>query len=87
MSAGSRAVIALAAVLAGVAGCLEIRPSRGGGQAEFNGPRVASSEDVAVPEGYTVELVARGLTFPTGLAFDAAGRLHVVEAGYSYGEV
>ncbi|MDX5437381.1 MAG: PQQ-dependent sugar dehydrogenase, partial [Pontibacter sp.] len=38
-------------------------------------------------EGYTIEAVATGLTFPTSVAFDAQGQLYVVEAGYSYGEV
>jgi glucose/arabinose dehydrogenase len=45
------------------------------------------ANDVAVPSGYTIEAVATGLTFPTGVAFDDEGRVHVVEAGYSYGEV
>jgi glucose/arabinose dehydrogenase len=34
-----------------------------------------------------VEIVATGLTFPTGVAFDDAGGVYVTEAGYSYGEV
>ena len=27
------------------------------------------------------------MTFPTGVAFDAAGRVYIVDAGDSYGEV
>jgi glucose/arabinose dehydrogenase len=40
-----------------------------------------------VPPGFAIEPVLRGLTFPTGVAFDERGAVHVVEAGYSYGEV
>jgi glucose/arabinose dehydrogenase len=32
-------------------------------------------------------VVAQGLTYPTGVAFDAQNRPYVLEAGYSYGEV
>jgi glucose/arabinose dehydrogenase len=69
-----------------VAGCYRMRPSAGGGSARVTGDRVVDAADVAVPAGYRVDLVARDLTFPTAAVFDADGRLHVVEAGYSYGE-
>src|SRR5687768_11880079 len=84
-----RASIAIPFLLsaAALAGCYGVRPSAGGGQTAFKPPRVANAADVAVPAGYRVELVASGLTFPTGVAFDDAGRPHVVESGYSYGEV
>lgn len=75
----------LAAVL--LAGCYAFRTSSGAGQTEFSAPRKISAADVAVPAGYRVEVVATGLTFPTGVAFDTQGVPHVVEAGYSYGEV
>ena len=42
-------------------------------------------DDVVIEQGYCLEPVAIGLTFPTSLAFDEEGRLHVAEAGYSYG--
>lgn len=61
--------------------------SSGGGQANFSGERRVHAEDVAVPPGYRVEVVASGLTFPTGITFDDQGRAHVTESGYSYGEV
>jgi glucose/arabinose dehydrogenase len=51
------------------------------------GLRIADPNDVALPSGYAISVVAKGLTFPTGACFDAAGRLHVVESGYCYGEV
>lgn len=70
-----------------LAGCYSMRPSSGGGQASFTPPRQVSPADVALPPGYRIEVVATGLTFPTGVAFDPAGTPHVVEAGYSYGEV
>jgi glucose/arabinose dehydrogenase len=70
-----------------IGGCFATLASRGGGQALARVDRVPNPADVAVPAGYRVELVATGLTFPTGVAFDAGGVPHVIEAGYSYGEV
>lgn len=67
--------------------CFELSHPAGGSQAEFKAPRIAHSADVAVPAGYRLEIVATGLTFPTGVTFDQTGRPYVVEAGYSYGEV
>lgn len=46
--------------------------------------RIFRAEDVQVPTGYRVELVAKGLTFPTGATFDDDGNLYVTESGYSY---
>ena len=74
------------------------RSARGGGAgertlvkptpvtAEFRSPRTTEPRDVLLPPGYRIEAVASGLTFPTGIAFDAQNRPHVVESGYSYGE-
>lgn len=84
-SRGAFAAACLAPLL--LAGCYNLRPSDGGGQTEFDGTRTVRAEDVAVPDGYRIEAVATGLTFPTGVAVDDAGVPHVVEAGYSYGEV
>ncbi len=64
-----------------------MRSSKGGGMTEFEGPRPIRPEDIALPDGYAIEAVATGLTFPTGVAFDDAGGIYVVESGYSYGEV
>jgi glucose/arabinose dehydrogenase len=69
------------------AGCYHVRASSGGGQTSFTPPREVDAGDVAVPNGYRIEVVAAGLTFPTGVAFDSRNVPHVVEAGYSYGEV
>jgi glucose/arabinose dehydrogenase len=74
-------------VLVGVGACYWMRGSKGGGMTEFEGPRRIRAEDIALPDGYAIEAVATGLTFPTGVAFDEAGGIHVVESGYSYGEV
>jgi hypothetical protein len=68
-------------------GCLAVRPSNGGGQTSFTPPRLIEPSDVALPPGYKIEAVAQGLTFPSGVTFDEAGRVYVIEAGYSYGEV
>lgn len=75
------------AALAAFAGCYATRPSSGAGQTSFAGARQLDPGAIALPAGYRIELVAGGLTFPTGIAFDDAGRIHIVESGYSYGEV
>ncbi|GAB3199165.1 glucose/arabinose dehydrogenase [Pontibacter aydingkolensis] len=69
-------------------GCYKILPSKGGGQTDSpTETRTVNPRDIALPEGYTAEAVATGLTFPTAVAFDEQGQLYVIEAGYSYGEV
>lgn len=80
-----RTLLALG-LLPALTGCFATLPSSGGGQTGFDGVRTADPADVALPAGYRAEVVARGLTFPTGVAFDDAGRVYVLEAGYSYGE-
>ena len=74
-----------------IGGCLfKASPSRGGGQIsdeQAEAPRRARAGDVAVAPGYRIEVVARGLTFPTGIAFADDRRGYLVEAGYSYGEL
>jgi glucose/arabinose dehydrogenase len=68
-------------------GCYPLRATKGGGQTDFQPPRPINAADIKVPEGYRVELVAGGLTFPTGVAFDDVGQVYVVEAGYSYHDI
>jgi glucose/arabinose dehydrogenase len=82
----TRTLVLFAACSTG-AGCYALRSSEGGGQIDPPEVRVIDGGDVALPDGYRIEAVVRRLTFPTGVAFDAAGVPHVVEAGYSYGEV
>jgi glucose/arabinose dehydrogenase len=77
--------VALALVLP-LSGCFRIMQSEGGGEARFNPPRQVDPSDVALMEGYTIEAVARNLTFPSAIAFDDRGRVYVTEAGYSYGD-
>lgn len=74
------------AALAALSGCYGLRPSAGGGQTGFTGPREVRPADVALPPGYRIEAVATGLTFPTAVAFDEQANVYVLEAGYSYGE-
>lgn len=69
------------------AGCFSIRASEGGGITAFSRDRVLVPGDVAAAPGYQVEVIATGLTFPTGIAFAADGQPYVVESGYSYGEL
>jgi glucose/arabinose dehydrogenase len=63
--------------------------SQGGGEAKLpeGGRRVVNPADVSLPPGYRIEMVARDFTFPAGMTFDEQGTPHVVETGYSYGEV
>ena len=74
------------ALCAAVSACYAMRSSSGGGQTSFTPPRNVNAADIALPEGYRIEAVATGLTFPTGITFDDTGGIYVVEAGYSYGE-
>jgi len=74
-------------VIIGLSGCYAIRGSSGGGQTEFSAPREIRTSDIALPEGYRIEPLAAGLTFPTGVTFDEKGAVYVIESGYSYGEV
>src|SRR5215218_1184629 len=80
-----KSALALSCLL--LAGCWSVLPSAGGGQISFQGQRTTNSADIALPEGYSAEVVATGFTFPTGVAFDDRGGVYVLEAGYSYGEV
>jgi glucose/arabinose dehydrogenase len=64
-----------------------MRKSNGGGQTNAVSVRTVNAADVAVHPGYQIQAVATGLTFPTAATTDEEGRLYVVEAGYSYGEV
>jgi glucose/arabinose dehydrogenase len=68
-------------------GCYPMLPSSGGGQADFDPPREADPLDFELPDGYVAEVVATGLNLPTSVAFDGQGRVYVLEAGYSYGEL
>lgn len=95
--------ITVALEVAATAACFAMRPSMGGGEAPLIAPRAAGgatataksdadvravdANDVVVPDGYRVEAVATGFTFPTGVAFDEEGTAWVVESGYAYGEV
>jgi glucose/arabinose dehydrogenase len=70
-------------------GCFGMVDSEGGGdiskQTAQKGRRIDPG-DVSVPEGYRIEVVATGLTFPTGVAFGEGGEIYLVESGYSEGE-
>ena len=80
-------LLALVLALAVSGGCYTWRASSGGGQAEFDGERQIDPSDIALPEGYRIEAVARNLTFPSGITWDEGGRLYITETGYSYGDV
>lgn len=81
-------LLVVLAALAVAPGCFSARASSGGGETTPPSPaRSIRTADIEVPAGYVVEVVATGLTFPTGVAFDDAGQVYVTEAGYSYGEV
>lgn len=68
--------------------CYRIMPSEGGGQISgLPDKRMLNPADVLLPQEYRIEVVARGLTFPTAVAFDDSGTPYVIEAGYAYGEI
>jgi glucose/arabinose dehydrogenase len=67
--------------------CYRMRMSNGGGQVKSVSQRNINPQDILLPPGYKIELIADGLTFPTAIAFDDKNDLFVVEAGYAYGEV
>ncbi len=81
------ALVFLALLCVSLGACYRLVPSKGGGKTSEMVQRAPLPSDVAVPEGYVVELVAAGLDLPVGVTFDAEGRAVVVEAGYSYGEL
>lgn len=68
--------------------CAGIENPMGGGQLTYDpGERQVNPADVLVPDGYKVEVVARGLTFPTAVVENEEGQLYVTESGYAYGEI
>jgi hypothetical protein len=81
------AALASVCVVAGLVAAGACRPrfrSKGGGQ--IGAPpsmKTRAPGDVAVPDRYEIELIASGLTYPTGLTWDDGGELYVVEAGYA----
>ncbi|MFL5554949.1 MAG: PQQ-dependent sugar dehydrogenase [Gemmatimonadaceae bacterium] len=83
-------VVVVIAILVGAAlafnNIYRFRRSHGAGTGSAELPRAVAAGDVSLPPGYEIDAVATGLTFPTAVALDDAGRLHVIEAGYVYGE-
>jgi glucose/arabinose dehydrogenase len=63
--------------------CYVLRGNSGGGRDAGASERVPDAAAVRVPDGYGIELVASGLTCPTGIAFDDANVPCVVESGFS----
>ncbi|WP_346320092.1 PQQ-dependent sugar dehydrogenase [Chitinophaga sp. YIM B06452] len=70
-----------------LASCYSTRKSKGGGQTSVPAIRETDPSDIVLPEGYTAEVVASGLNFPTAVCFNEEGVPYVIEAGYCYGEV
>lgn len=44
-----------------------------------------SPDDLELPPGYRAEVVAKGFTYPTGIALDEKGNVYVAESGFAYG--
>jgi glucose/arabinose dehydrogenase len=78
--------IVVVAAAGATGGCYRLRGSVGGGQIAAPAQRTVRPADVALPPGYSIEPVAMGLTFPTGVVFDDRNTPYVIESGYSYGE-
>jgi hypothetical protein len=78
--------VSVVALCALTPGCFSWRESQGGGE-ESESSRAIKAGDVALLEGYAIETVATGLTFPTGITFDEGGRPYLSESGYAYGEM
>lgn len=86
--------VAAAILAASSTACYRMLPNRGGGPTDIppagpvakTGARPVDARDLALPEGYSAEVVATGLTFPTSITFDDRGGIYVTEAGYAYGE-
>jgi glucose/arabinose dehydrogenase len=89
MNRSSLSRCSLLLLLLCLSACYQLRKSHGGGQLSYSpdNVRAINPADILLPEGYTIEAVAANLTFPTAAAVDNNGRLYVIEAGYSYGEV
>jgi glucose/arabinose dehydrogenase len=78
--------LGFALVLLVTSGCYSMRPSKGGAQISSVGERQVDASDIALPQGFSIEAIATGLTFPTGITFDKDGVPHLIESGYAYGE-
>lgn len=75
----------LAASAAALSGCAGAAPPAAGRPPQ-PGAREARPADVALEPGYRIDVVAEGLTFPTAVAFDDTGAVHIVEAGSARGD-
>jgi glucose/arabinose dehydrogenase len=80
-------ILMLLSITTILSGCYGIKPSKGGGQIKEAKKRQTNASDILLAPGYKIERVAEGLTYPTACELDDQGRLYVIEAGYSYGEV
>ena len=82
-------LVALVVAAPTVFGAAEDRASNGQGQGKGQDlPKVPAPDASAarVPEGYRVEVVLTGLTYPSSVEFDGDGNLYVAEAGWSFGD-
>lgn len=56
-----------------ISSCYRLKSSRGGGQISGDSARQFDTADIALPDGYSIDVVVTGLTFPTGITFDDEG--------------
>ncbi|NLK00709.1 MAG: glucose dehydrogenase [Clostridia bacterium] len=42
-------------------------------------------QDLDLPTGYKAQVIAKDLTYPTGIAMDEKGEIYIAESGFSYG--
>ena len=64
-------------------------PPRPVNAAPVEDPKIPPPDPFAadVPQGYRVEVVASGLTFPSSIEFDDSGTMYIAEAGYVCGDI
>ena len=86
MKCGKLAIGAIAFLSVFCAQCYVLRGNSGGADVSSPTPRTFDAHAISVPAGYHVDLIASGLTFPTGITLDTAGKPYILESGYAYGE-
>lgn len=76
--------VALCATLLALGGCYKLMGEKGAASSDAPSGILenrSTYDYIELPEGYRIEKVAAGLTFPTGVTWDDEGTLYVSESG------